>query len=314
MKEIVIVMGYNAAGKSTLVKEFTDQGYHRINRDEMGGTIKGQADAASTALSNSHPRVVLDNTYPTKEARATIIAVGKKLGVPVRCVWLNTSFEDAQLNACLRMVQRTGKLLMPEDFKTGPHKNDPNLFPPVALFNYKKHFEKPTTKEGFSAVEERDFVRRWPSDHINKALLLDYDNTLRRSTGKDEWPTCPSEVELLPGRTEVLKRYQKQGYLLLGASNQSACAKGLAIEVAQACYKRTNELLGLDIEVMFCPHKIPPVVCYCRKPHPGIGAAFILKHKLDPAQCIMVGDQTSDKTFAGRCGFQYKDAVEFFGS
>lgn len=312
MKEIVIVMGYNAAGKSTLVKEFTDQGYHRINRDLMGGTIEGQAKAAAEAVSNGQPKVVLDNTYPTKESRASLIAAAKKLGVPVRCVWLQTSFEDAQLNACLRMMQRCGRILMPEDFKTGPWKNDPNLFPPVALFNYKKHFEKPTIAEGFSAVEPKPFVRQWPAGHVNKAILLDYDNTLRRSTGPKEWPECPTEVELLPGRAEVLKRYQKQGYRLLGASNQSACAKGLDIKVAQACYDRTNELLDLDIEVMFCPHKIPPVTCYCRKPHTGIAARWICEYKLDPAQCIMVGDQTSDKTFAMRAGFQYSDAQDFF--
>lgn len=314
MREIVIVMGYNASGKSTFVREFTEQGYHRINRDLMGGSIRGQADAARAALTGGHDKIVLDNTYPTKESRETILAVGREFGIPVRCVWLTTSFEDAQLNACLRMIEKTGKLLMPEDFKSGPHKNDPNLFPPVALFNYKKHFEKPSTAEGFSTVETRAFVRRWPAVFKNKAILLDYDDTLRRSTGKKQWPECPTEVEILPGRTERLKQAAEDGYILLGVSNQSAVAKGLSLEVAQKCFEQTNKLLGFDIDVKFCPHKVPPVTCYCRKPHPGLGAVFIMDYMLDPSKCIMVGDQTSDKTFASRCGFQYQDAVEFFGS
>lgn len=313
MKEIVIVMGYNAAGKSTLVEEFVGQGYYRLNRDLMGGTLDQQAQLAASAVQNGHPTIVLDNTYADKASRQSIIQVGKQLGVPVRCVWLATSFEDAQLNACMRMCQKAGRILMPDDFK-GQFKNDPNMFPPVALFAYKKRFEKPTTAEGFSTVEKRDFVRKWPAPFKNKAILLDYDDTLRRSTGSKQWPEDPSEVEILPGRKEKLAEVRKQGYLLLGASNQSAIAKGLSTETAVACFERTNELVGQKIDYMFCPHRIPPVTCFCRKPHPGIGAWFIFKYQLNPAECIMVGDQTSDSTFAQRCGFQYQDAKEFFGA
>ena len=309
--EIVIVMGYNAAGKSTLVDEFVSQGYYRLNRDLMGGTLDQQAQLAAGAIQQGHSKVVLDNTYANVESRKSIIAVGKDLGVPVRCVWLATSFEDAQLNACMRMCQKTGRLLMPEDFK-GEFKNDPNLFPPVALFSYKKRFEKPTTAEGFSAVDKRLFVRQWPGKYTNKAILLDYDDTLRRCTGPKAWPEDPSEVEILPGRKEKLAEMVAQGYLLLGVSNQSAISKGLSMETAVACFERTNELLGHKIEYQFCPHRIPPVTCFCRKPQPGLGAWFIYKYQLNPASCIMVGDQTSDKTFAGRCGFQYQDEKDFF--
>lgn len=319
-KEICIVMGYNASGKSTLVQEYVNDGYHRINRDELGGTIEAQVEHARKALTTK-PRVVLDNTYPTIESRESIVALGSELGIPVRCVWLTTSFEDAQLNACLRMMERAGRILMPEDFKGT---NDPNLFPPVALFTYKNKFENkkgeqkhagkqdPKKAHGFFEVEKRVFVRQWPVNFTGKALLLDYDDTLRRSTGPQKWPEHPDHVEILPGRKEILQRYVDDGYTLLGVSNQSAIAKGLDEDVAVACFERTNELLGFNIEYMYCPHSVPPVKCYCRKPHPGMGAHFIWKHKLLPSQCIMVGDQTSDKTFAKRCGFQYHEANEFF--
>ena len=315
-REIVIVMGFNAGGKTTIVQEFVADGYHRLNRDEMGGSLDGQAKAAKEFLCEGHYKVVLDNTYLTVESRESIIQVGKELDVPVRCVHLTTSFEDAQLNACLRMVQRTGRLLMPEDFK-GEFKNDPNMFPPVALFSAKKRFRPPKEAEGFSVVEEREFVRKWPADHTNKAILLDYDDTLRRSTGNERWPEDPSEVELLPGRTAKLQQCVKDGYVLLGVSNQSAVAKagkprGITHDTAVACFERTNELLGLKIDYMFCPHRIPPVTCYCRKPGSGIGAYFILKYKLNPEECIMVGDATSDRTFATRSGFRYKDEKDFF--
>jgi len=301
MPKVVVILGYNASGKSTLVKEFTDAGYFRINRDEMGGTLEGQAEYACASLNCGHD-VVLDNTYPTIESRKSIIAVAKSLNASITCVWLTTSFEDAQFNACLRMVGKYGKLIQPEDFKKI---KDPNCFPPAALFNYRKIFEKPTLAEGFDSIDNRKFARVWPANYTNKAILLDYDGTLRVSVGEKEWPEKPDDVKILSGRTERLQEYVDKGYMLLGVSNQSAISKGLDEQKVIDCFKRTNELLGHEIEFMYCPHNIPPVKCYCRKPHPGIGAYFINKYKLNPADCVMVGDSKVDSTFASRCGFQY---------
>ncbi len=307
MNEIVIVMGFNAAGKSTVVQEFVSQGYTRLNRDLMGGTIAQQAQCAAEAI--KHGSVVLDNTYPTVESRKSIVEAGKQAGATVRCVWLTTSFEDAQFNACMRMMQQCGRLLGPADFKA---MKNPNLFPPAALYAYKKNFEKPTVKEGFSAVEPREFVRVWDKEYRNKALILDYDDTLRTSMGKHPWPEDPADVKILPRRKEILAMWKSKGYLLLGASNQSAISKGLPEEKSIACFRRTNELLGQDIEFQFCPHSVPPVVCYCRKPAPGMGVIHIWNHRLLPSECIMVGDKTEDKTFATRCGFQFVQAGVFF--
>lgn len=321
--EIVIIMGYNAAGKSSLVREFEDLGYHRINRDLTGGSLDGQAKLAKEAVAKGQRRVVLDNTYLTIESRESIIAAGKELGVPVRCVWLTTSFEDAQFNACLRMVERTGRILTPEELKKS---KDPNLFPPIALYGARKKFtgddkdlkhkgkQHPTLKEGFSKVEERAFVRRWPKDYVNEAVIFDFDDTLRRSTGDHPWPVKAEDVELLPGRKEKLRRLAAQKKLLLGASNQSAVAKGLPEADCVRCFERTLELLGVRFEYLFCPHRVPPVSCYCRKPAPAMGALFIVKHKLDPSKCVYVGDSTSDRTFAGRCGFRFQTPEEYFAA
>ena len=91
-------------------------------------------------------------------------------------------------------------------------------------------------------------------------------------------------------------------------------SKKITMELAIECYEYTNELLDVPIDYAFCPHPAFPQVCYCRKPIPGLGVAFIEKYKLDPSKCTMVGDMTTDKTFAQRCGFQYRDAEEFFSS
>jgi HAD superfamily hydrolase (TIGR01662 family) len=320
--EIAIVMGYNAAGKSTLVKEFTDAGYYRINRDLTGGTLDGQADLARKAFAKGERRIVLDNTYITIESRESILAAGKALGVPVRCVWLKTSFEDAQLNACLRMVERTGKILSPDEMKKS---KDPNLFPPIALYGARNKFEgkdkdlkhpgkqTPTLKEGFSQIDAREFVRVWPKDYTNEAVIFDFDDTVRTSVGPNPWPEKPEHVKLLPERVEKFKQLKKAGTLVFGASNQSAIAKGLPEADCVACFDKTFELLGTKFEYLYCPHRVPPVSCYCRKPAPGMLAYFVVKHKLDPAKCVFVGDSTSDKTCATRCGMKFMTPAEYFG-
>jgi HAD superfamily hydrolase (TIGR01662 family) len=99
----------------------------------------------------------------------------------------------------------------------------------------------------------------------------------------------------------------------LGASNQSGIAKGtITLQDAIDCFEETNRQLGHNIEYFFCRHSIPPVVCYCRKPHVGIFVHFIEKYKLDTDQCIFVGDQTTDKTASERCKIKYYHPEEFF--
>lgn len=307
---IVLVMGYNAAGKTTYVQEYIGQGFHRVNRDELGGKLSDLPKIVEDLYKSGTKNFVLDNTYMDIESRKGIIECAKKLKLPIKCVWLNTSFEDAQFNAVQRMIRKVGRLLDPTEFKTN---KDPNLFPPVALFNYKKKFQKPTMAEGFDSVEVVEFVRKKDPKYKNKALILDYDDTLRTSLGEYGYPTKVSEVKVLPGRKEKLDEYVKKGYRLLGASNQSGIAKGtITAQDAVDCFEETNRQLGHSIEYFFCRHSIPPVVCYCRKPHVGIFVHFIEKYKLDTDQCIFVGDQTSDRTAAERCKIKYYHPDEFF--
>lgn len=307
-KEIVIVMGYPASGKSTTVQQFVDRGYTRLNRDSVGGSMDQLNRLAEKTLLDTN-LLVIDNLYPSVESRKVIIALAKRHKLPVRCYLMGTTLEDAQLNACLRMIRKHGSI--PEDFKTV---KDPNTFPPAVIYKYRKEFQQPTTKEGFDQVVVVPFVRVWGPEYVNKAIICDYDGTLRLCTDGAKFPVTPNQIKVLPNRLETLRRYHKDGYSIFGASNQSGVAKGdLTAEEANVCFQHTNRLLGdLVTKHLFCPHRVPPITCYCRKPAPGMGAYFIEKYKLNPSKCIMVGDMGSDKTFAARCGFQYADANEFF--
>ena len=88
---------------------------------------------------------------------------------------------------------------------------------------------------------------------------------------------------------------------------------GTATEAqVQACFARTHELLGVPMEVLYCPHGDGPPSCWCRKPLPGLGAAFIERHALDAPRCTYVGDDPADRALARRLGFLYSDHRDFF--
>lgn len=310
MPSVEMIVGYPGSGKSTLTLGYIQQGYVSLNRDTEGGTIVSLLPKME-ALLKSGKDVVLDNTFPTAEARKPFIDLARRQGADIRCTVMSTTMEEAQFNVVQRAIRLLGKFPTPEEVKKAKHTN---IFPPLVLFKYKKEFQKPDVSEGFSAVETFKFVRKEDPTFTNKAVIVDYDGTLRECiNGNDKYPVSKDQIEMKPNRKAALQSYKDKGYILLGVSNQSGIAKGeLTYDKAVELFNYTNEQLGLDIEYRFCSHQSAPISCYCRKPMPGIGVEFILKHKLNRKECLFVGDLTSDATFASRCGFQYVDQAEFF--
>ena len=107
--EILMLMGFPAAGKSSVAKEYGKR-YRRLNRDELGGTLDGIARKMEAWIQKGETRFLLDNTYPTVQSRASAIAVAKKYLIPIKCliVWsapkltkasIQDSIVDAQFNA-----------------------------------------------------------------------------------------------------------------------------------------------------------------------------------------------------------------------
>ncbi len=310
MSKVTMVVGYPASGKSTLTKDLTAKGAVSLNRDTEGGTIASLLPKMEALLKGGKD-IVLDNLFATIETRKPFIELAKKYNTDIACQLMGASIEDAQFNVIQRAIGLTGKFPTPEVIKAAKHTN---VFPPLVLFKYKKEFQKPTVEEGFSKVDTVKFARKDNPEFTNKALLVDYDGTLRECIGGNEkFPVSKEQIEIKPGRTEVLKAYQAKGYRLLGISNQSGVFKGeLSHETAVELFEHTNKLLGVDIEYQFCPHQSAPISCYCRKPMCGIFVNFMLKYKLSRKDCIFVGDMTTDKTMAARAGIQYVDQADFF--
>jgi aryl-alcohol dehydrogenase-like predicted oxidoreductase/histidinol phosphatase-like enzyme/predicted kinase len=308
--DIVMVMGLPGAGKSTFAARLVAEGYERLNRDEAGGPLAAITSALAARLDAGASRIVLDNTYLSRASRSAVIEAAAAGGRAVRGVWLDTSVDDAQVNAVWRMVRAHGRLLMPDELR---RTRDPAVFGPTAQFRAQRVLEPPHLSEGFASVDVVPFVRQHDAALTDRAVIMWCDGVLRRSKSGAPRPRAADDVEVMAGRREVLLRYLADGWKLLAISwepemtEQNADAADVEARLA-----RLRAELALDIEFHYCPHGAGPPVCWCRKPLPGLGVLVIHRHQLDPAQCIYVGAGAQDPPFARRLGFQYRDVPSFF--
>ncbi len=312
--ELVLFVGPPAAGKTSRVAPFLAAGYERLNRDLVGGKLEGLLPLLRRHLQQGCRRFVLDNTYATREQRRPVLQIAREAGLRTRVIHLEVPIEEALYNACLRMLERHGKILDPEEIKR-LSRRDPNLLPPAAIYRFFEIYEAPSESEGIQQLERIPFVRETPPFFDRRALVVDIDGTVRGTRGGGRFPRHPDEVELLPHRRETLLRWREAGYLLLAVSNQAHIGLGqVKEEVARACFDRVLELLGFDLEIHYCPHPPIPAGVWARKPMPGLGVMLIEKHHLDRRACVFVGDQEVDRLFAHNVGFDFRTPEEIFVS
>ena len=311
-REVLLIMGIPAAGKSTVAAGLVEQGYERLNRDQAGGSLKTLLPALDRLIASGASHIVLDNTYVSRKSRAAVIRAAWMRGLPVRCLSLETSLEDAQINAVSRMVSKYGRLPDPDEIKATARR-DPNSFGPAVLFRFQRELEPPDLSEGFSRIDIQRFERRRNPAFTNRALIVWIDGVLTRSRAGKRSPVSVEDVDVFTERAERLRRYRSEGWILAGLSWQPEVAeKQLTVSDVQAVFDRMRELLNLSIDIEYCPHGAGPANCWCRKPLPGLGVVLIHRHHLDPAQCLYIGAGVQDPGFARRLGFQYREAEEFF--
>jgi aryl-alcohol dehydrogenase-like predicted oxidoreductase len=299
--EIVLIMGLPGAGKSTVAREYVDRGFARLNRDESGGSLRGLLPHLEPLVAEGRTRIVLDNTYMSRASRARVVQAAQALGLPVRCVWLETSIEDAQVNAVTRIIANHGHLLGPDEMKRAV-KSDISAFAPTVQFRHQRELEPPDPAEGFSRIEILPFERKRDPALTNRALIVWCDGTLLGDV----------DAGLQIRWADALRRYHDRGWRLLGLAWRPQIAdRTMTREQAEGEFARMQEHLGVAIEVLYCPHAAGAPTCWCRKPLPGLGVVFIQRHQLDPPQCVYVGSGPQDRGFARRLGFQYRDANDF---
>lgn len=312
--DVVLIVGLPGAGKSTLAAEYVARGYARLNRDDAGGRLRDLVPALGALLRHGRRRVVLDNTYGARAARADVIAAAHAHAVPVRCVWLRTALEQAQVNVARRLVRRHGRLLAGPELKHAS-KADPGAFGPEVLVRHRRVFEPPRTEEGFAAVEERPFRAHPAAADARAALLVRYEGVLHVSRSGARAPRDVGDVLVPAGRGAALRRQlEAAAPLVFGFSWRPDVATGaLAPGTLAALFDHTHRELGVELEPVHCPHGEEPPACWCRPPLPGLGALLVERHGLDPARCLLVGAGTADLALARRMGFAFRSADRFFG-
>ena len=128
-----------------------------------------------------------------------------------------------------------------------------------------------------------------------RALFLDRDGTIIIDK---HYLADPAGVEIIPGAREALKRAHALGYQLFLFTNQSGIGRGYhTLDDVYLVNARMETLLALNSPlfagVCIAPESSDQPSLY-RKPSPRYIHEMIAQHRLDPAQCAMIGDRASD--------------------
>lgn len=293
-REVVIICGSPGSGKSTLAADYVARGYTRLNRDDRGGTLAAISRALADTLAAGAPRVVLDNTYPSRSSRAQVIAIARRHGAAARCVVVDIPLERAQRQAAARMLAQHGRLLEPHEIAA-----DRAALGPSVLFRFRRQWEPPRADEGFAAI-----ATVTPPPHAatgtRPALIVELDHVVWRGR-----PRRPDDVTLVPAASARLHAWAAAGRALAATTWQP----DLDDAAFAALAARVRELLALPaLAIARCAHPAGPPTCWCRKPLPGMGLVLARAHDLDLARTTHVGSTAADRGFATRLGVAYLDA------
>lgn len=158
-----------------------------------------------------------------------------------------------------------------------------------------------------------------PSKKIKKALILDFDGTIRRSKSGQTFIKNFQDIELIPNIENIIHLYANMGYLILGISNQAGVAHGfkLPFEIEAEMNATFNLFKKNPFHlVKYCYHdrkgKIEP---YChrsllRKPDIGMLAlmeveAYDYGYIIDWDNSLFVGDRPEDEECAKNAGIPF---------
>ncbi|MCD5313238.1 D-glycero-alpha-D-manno-heptose-1,7-bisphosphate 7-phosphatase [Kineosporia babensis] len=133
-------------------------------------------------------------------------------------------------------------------------------------------------------------------------MLFDRDGTLVKDV---PYNGDPDLVDPMPGAAACIAALRRSGLKLGVVTNQSAVGRGMiSYEQMEIVNMRIERLIGVFDTWKVCPHA-PWDGCDCRKPAPRLIQAAATTLRVEPAECLVVGDNLSDlqaAQAAGACG------------
>lgn len=158
---------------------------------------------------------------------------------------------------------------------------------------------------------------------LKKALVLDFDGTIRRSKSGKTFIEGPDDIELIPGVERIIWRYREMGYLILGLSNQAGVAHGFKTHAqVREEFNATYSLFSPNPfhVVKWCLHdgkgKVEPFCHRSLGRKPDVGLLFEMEcdaynagYIVDWDNSLFVGDRPEDEQCAknARIPFLYID-------
>jgi D,D-heptose 1,7-bisphosphate phosphatase len=151
-----------------------------------------------------------------------------------------------------------------------------------------------------------------PRHLARPALFLDRDGVCNVDHG---WVGTRDRFEWMPGALPAIAAATRRGFHVFIVTNQSGIARGHYSEADFRALHRwmLDQVLaagGTIDDVRFCPyHPEAPLPEYrrvstWRKPQPGMILDLLQAWRLDPARCLMVGDQATDMQAAAAAGIR----------
>lgn len=151
--ELVILIGLQASGKTTFRRTHFSDTHVCISKDDFP-KAKNRSRRQRRMLEEAFAKrfsVIVDNTNPTREARAELILLGRTFQASI----VGYYFESVVSDCLERNRQREGAARVPD----------------VAIFSTIKKMERPSYGEGFDKLyhvrqlgEERFEISDWTED------------------------------------------------------------------------------------------------------------------------------------------------------
>jgi predicted kinase len=266
-----------------------ERGYERLNRDLDGGTLKKIARLLDERLTAGAAHIVLDNTYVTRASRYDIVRVASAHAARVRCVHLETPLADAQINVVMRMLERFGRVLEPEELHKRA-RTDPALLAPHAVFRMQRDLEPPAEDEGFATIERVPFVRQQSGGHGAGTVIALAALGADAAVGDLLFAQLSQIPEALP--------------VLVYAWHPDAAADW--IEALRALVGSAAVATSRSVDVAVCPHPGGRPICWCRPPLPAMLLAFGHRHRIDLRISTLIGASTTDAAMARALGMSFR--------